>query len=726
VEAALESLSTVGDVEVTRQRHNDSLASGGDNGYRWLVTFVTPVGDRAPIVLDTQHVHSTNGDAGMAVQDGDNEVTSMGILTCGECRPGERAVGYASALLDPDARSYLIQSLTPGTAYTVTVSAVNKHGQGVRRSANGGEATTPPVVVPGLPRDVSVAVNAGSADTLLVTYTPPVSDGGALVTHYRVELDAATTTDYRDPTTTFQSPIAEVFSCPTQPTYAVWTVTTHASNATLTGGHFALRLGRGGAELETDAIPFDAPALAAEESPDATRSDSGVYCTNPGGTSNIAYCPSSRLVHSGSVQSKVQALQSLSTKGVGVSRRSLGSGAYVWSVTFLDSGDDFELSAVGTGADGTATALTGLSGRRAVSRGLSDGAVSTAKVQAGVVHGACSGAMVVPSVGGLVTGQFYYARVFAYNQKGYGSAATALRPEKPMVVPGRPTGVALEVYDASSLKVIFHPPTDDGGDAVDAYLVEYSPDPLFGDGNVGNASVVMLSAGAPYYRVLPGLTNGVDYFVRVFAHNSQGYGRAQASSPNFEHPYVEPSPPLSVSLGVTSDTMLTVGWAYPASDGGDNVTHFKVEWDTAPSFASLSSHPDKGSAVVSASTDRAYTVQYLTTYKSYYVRVSGRNSAGWGQPRTAVPASAAPALQVPGRPVSLQVQPGTHDGYLNIRFDPPRVPRHGTQCGGLNALGGAAACPTPVGGTEGAANGGAEVTSFKVEWSIDPAFSSAE
>jgi hypothetical protein len=76
--------------------------------------------------------------------------------------------------------------------------------------------------------------------------------------------------------------------------------------------------------------------------------------------------------------------------------------------------------------------------------------------------------------------------------------------------------------------------------------------------------------------------------------------------------------------------------------------------------------------------------------------------------------------------VSLVVQPGTHDGYLNVRFDPPRVPRHGIQCGGLNSGSGAAVCPTPVGGTEDGANGGAEVASYKVEWSIDPTFSSAE
>jgi hypothetical protein len=752
VEAALESLSTVGDVSVVRELHNDTATTGSDGGYRWLVTFLTPVGDRQALVLDTQYVHSTNGDAGMAVQDGDNEVDHLGIATCNGCAPGESPVKYSSALVDSDARAYLIQGLTPGTAYTVSVSALNKHGQGIRKLCNEGDKVLPPVVVPGLPRDVSVAVNYGSADNLVVTYTPPTSNGGADITHYRVELDPATTTDYRDPTTTFQSPISELFYCPSQPTYAVWTVTTTSGNAsaTLGGGHFALRLTRGGADLLTDAIPFDAPALAVEESSDETRSLSGVYCEDTA-SNNIAYCPSSRLVESGSMQSKVQALESLAGgDGVSVSRRALTQGAYVWSVTFLDAGDDFELETISIGKDGTTTELTATSngaggGGRTISLDSASG-VYTDKVQAGVVHGACSGSLVMPSVGGLVTGQYYYARVFAYNQKGYGDPQTALTPEKPMVVPGRPTGVALEVYDSSSLKVIFHPPTDDGGDAVDSYLIEYATDPTFTTG-VGNASVVMLSAGAPYYRVLPNLENGVDYFVRVLAHNSQGHGLPQASSPAFEHPHVEPSPPSEVRLGVTSDTMLTVGFEYPLHDGGDNLTHFKVEWDTAPSFSSLSSHPDKGSAVVSALSERSYTVEYLTTYKTYYVRVSGRNNAGWGQPRVAASpattvsssssaaaaalASAAggsgsgqPSLQVPGFPVSLVAQPGTHDGYLNIRFDAPRVPRHGIPCGGLP--GNPAQCPTPVGGTEDAANGGAEVSAYKVEWSIDPDFSSAE
>ncbi len=159
------------------------------------------------------------------------------------------------------------------------MSAVNRHGQGMRQFANNGLNVVPPVVVPGLPRNVKVAVDFGSNDALTVAYLPPLSDGGAKVTSYRVELDPATTTDYRDPTTTFQSPIAQTFDCPALPTHAVWAVeTSPVGNASVEGGWFALSLARGGADLVSDPIPWDAPPLAADEVPWSTRTESRVYC----------------------------------------------------------------------------------------------------------------------------------------------------------------------------------------------------------------------------------------------------------------------------------------------------------------------------------------------------------------------------------------------------------------------------------------------------------------
>lgn len=86
------------------------------------------------------------------------------------------------------------------------------------------------------------------------------------------------------------------------------------------------------------------------------------------------------------------------------------------------------------------------------------------QLKTGVVQGECSGEMVVPTDGGLVKGQAYYARVFAYSPVGFSQGQVAPDPAKPTTVPGRPTSVSIEVYDAQSLKLVFSPPADDGGD----------------------------------------------------------------------------------------------------------------------------------------------------------------------------------------------------------------------------------------------------------------------
>lgn len=78
----------------------------------------------------------------------------------------------------------------------------------------------------------------------------------------------------------------------------------------------------------------------------------------------------------------------------------------------------------------------------------------------------------VPTAGGLVKGQAYYARVFAYSPVGFSQGQVAPYPAKPTTVPGRPTSVSLEVYDAQSLKVVFSPPADDGGDTGGHFFIQ--------------------------------------------------------------------------------------------------------------------------------------------------------------------------------------------------------------------------------------------------------------
>jgi len=70
-----------------------------------------------------------------------------------------------------------ISGLTNGTLYTFTVTATNSVGTG---PASSNSNTVVPSTIPGAPTNVSVMVQA------LVTFSPPVSDGGSAITGYTV------------------------------------------------------------------------------------------------------------------------------------------------------------------------------------------------------------------------------------------------------------------------------------------------------------------------------------------------------------------------------------------------------------------------------------------------------------------------------------------------------------------------------------------------------------
>jgi len=318
----------------------------------------------------------------------------------------------------------------------------------------------------------------------------------------------------------------------------------------------------------------------------------------------------------------------------------------------------------------------------------------------------------VPQDKALSNGQYYYARVFAINEIGYSLPQISPTSQKPQVVPGAPTSVALSVFSSTQLQVTFNPPASDGGDTITQYLIEYSTNSQFN----GALSTIYtsISSGAPYFKAISGLTPGVFYFVRVSAFNSQGYGPSTLTTPSSLNPYQASDGPTNVLFYPTSDSMLTVSFGYPAYDGGDTVTGYRVEWDTAANFKSLSPAPNKGYVDLSASSYSSYTIQYLTRGQTYYVRVSAKNSAGLGTPTLATPISSIPQLEVPGKPHSIAAFSGTNPGEIKISWQYPRIPWHGIPCSGLVTA--PNDCPAPVGGSLPASTGGSPITEYEVSY----------
>merc|ERR1711988_1796895 len=203
----------------------------------------------------------------------------------------------------------------------------------------------------------------------------------------------------------------------------------------------------------------------------------------------------------------------------------------------------------------------------------------------------------------------------------------------------------------------FNPPSSDGGDDVTSYKVEYSTDAAFG--TVSEEIFTYLDGGSPFQKTISDLTAGTYYYFRVSAGNSQGYGQTTASTPSSLNPYTTADGPTNVYLRVTSASMLTVSFDAPTSNGGDTITQYRIEWDTASGFNSALSAPHKGFTDVDATLHSSHTIESLTQGTSYYVRVFAINSAGVGTSTTASPAYAAPALQVPGKPHTLSAITGS-------------------------------------------------------------------
>jgi len=339
------------------------------------------------------------------------------------------------------------------------------------------------------------------------------------------------------------------------------------------------------------------------------------------------------------------------------------------------------------------------------------------------VFTSCTGAQ---AISGLTQGTDYYIRVFAYNSVGFGPMAALAQPFHPRVAPGRPTSVSLVVVSGSSLRVIFSSPLDDGGDTVTAYRVEWSTDAAF----VGASHHdVLYLPSEPYHYNIQGLDKGTTYYVRVSAGNAQGFGEPQAPTPASEHPRELPSAPIGAVVGVTSgrsrDGKVTIQWQAPLDDGGDPVTAYKITWDTVYEMNSFESLPHKGSATVLASEDMSYTVSDLQVDRNYFFRVASVNLVG-SRP-IPMPLQATPTLQPPGKPSSVVVDNTVSCGSspcLQVRWNFPRIPHHGLFCGG----GGSDApstpkdCPVRMGRTV-EADGGANITSYIVQWSTVADFS---
>jgi len=769
---ALEQLSTIRQVSVSRTDYNGTDASDLYAGYEWKITFLADVGNLPAIYVDSYYVSSSATSVYAEVFDGDNSINEDDGRKISYAMPGETPAFYHSVIVSSDTRNFVIPNLTAGTEYFVSVAAINAYGVGpVKKPIV--PSHTPLKQKPNSPTDVSVDVDYGSASTLKVSFNAPTSNGGDDITKYRIELD-----NVQD----FSTSIYNEISCPTANLRTVYKIVASGfENDPIYSGDFKVQLKANGYTYTSDYIPYDATAKKGDEVgfttllnsftatlpfngsitldtninidellfagdriqissqlyPDqifvvnstnsstnitldsevflvegASLSSLSVYRYNGGrgtaSSSRVAcvlgsLCSLSRVKNSGSIESKLELLSEAIVKGVEVERDEFpdATNGYTWRVTFLDDAPAEPYDYVLSLAENNVLTLSGRSAN-----------IHIGLVVDGETYTTCTGTHVVPADKSLTLGEYYYARVFAYNSIGFSLPQVAPSAQKPMVVPGRPTSVVLQTMSKCSLRVKFNPPDSDGGDTITEYIVEYSVNSDFTDSE--NVTVAYVEGNGNFFKSIDGLEQGVYYFVRVFAVNSQGAGSPATSTPASMQPYEASSAPTNVLLAVTSNSMLTVSFGYPENDGGDDLISYQVDWDTSPLFNGIVSAPHRGSVTLDATSYNSYTIQYLTEGKTYYVRVYAINSADPSVQALTTPAFAKPALQIPGKPHTIIAESGSAQGSIYLMWQRPRIPWHDIPCSGT--LEAPHDCPTAIGGGLPASTGGTPIKEYLIAY----------
>lgn len=190
-------------------------------------------------------------------------------------------------------------------------------------------------------------------------------------------------------------------------------------------------------------------------------------------------------------------------------------------------------------------------------------------------------------------------------------------------------------------------------------------------------SDIATGSRGPYNYVITGLPPGVLYFARVSACNDLGCNIPTSATPaSLAAPRQKPAEPQLVQLFTASESSLRVLWGHPTSDGGDVITHYRIEWDTSPNFDSGASGASQGfemKAVANPGVSCVLTpceavIGTLERGKAHYVRVYAYNSFGYSlSAGMAMPPFGVPMTQ-PDPPVLVRVEP-TGTTNLSVEFD---------------------------------------------------------
>ena len=550
--------------------------------------------------------------------------------------------------------SHEVTGLTNGTAYTFKVTATNAVGDGTPSTSS---VAVTPATFPGAPTIGSAT--GGNAKTS-VSFTAPVSNGGATITSYKVTANPGGKSG-----TGATSPVSVTGL--DNGSYYNFTVT--ASND----------VGEGKASsISNRVLAASAPGVPTSVSATGGNGQATLSFSAPaanGGTVVTGYTVTSN--PSGGVDS------SAGKTGLSHVVTGLKNGtSYSFTVSAGNAVGNGSASAASNsvtpaGAPGAPTGVSAVRGDTVATVSFSAPAatggstITGYKVTSNPAGGVDAGAGSLTfshRVAGLVNGKAYTFTVTASNAVGTGSASAASLSVTPAAVPGAPSVVSANGGNALAT-VVFSAPTAKGGVAITGYTVASNP-----------AGGVDSSAGkTTLSHLVTGLANGIGYTFTVTAASSAGAGTASAAS-NSVTPATVPGAPIFVSA-IRGDAQAAVFFTPPASNGGAAITGYTV-----------TTIPAGGVDLNAGATLLGHTVIGLANGTAYTFTIKASNPVGTGS--ASVASSSITPAGVPGAPSSVSATKG--NAQATVVFSAP------TSTGGA-AITGYTVSSLPAGGIDGSA-----------------------
>ena len=534
--------------------------------------------------------------------------------------------------------THTISGLTNGTDYIVRVRAVNDEGESDWTSDSETPGAAP--AAPSAP-----TLTAGNGE-IGVEWTAP-DDRGNAITGYEVEWTLAADTGFENLVGS-----ADV------------TETTHAISGLTNGAEYAVRVraengvGTGGwspADTATPAGPPDAPSVL-DFTPDDGEITASWTAPNNRGSEITGYDVEWTLaadtgfdntVGSAEVTDTTHTITGLSNGTAYAVRvravNSVGTGGWSDAATvillgvpdapsglLLEPGDG-EIVASWTAPDDRGNEITGYDVEWTLATDTAFGNPVGSAAVTDTTH----------IIAGLNNGTEYAVRVRAVNDEGEGDWATA--STTPGAVPAAPDTPTLTPGDGKIAVEWLAP--DDRGSAITGYDVQYCDTSTGCDAD--EAWTDAGHTGTDASHTVSGLTNGIEYSVRVRASNEVGEGGWSVATSTPQAAATIPGAPATPVL-TAGDAEISVAWNTPDDNGGSAVTGYAVQWTLATDtgFANPIGRADV--------TGTTHSITGLMNDTGYSVRVRAMNDVGngdWSAAATAMPQAPATVPSAPATPV---------------------------------------------------------------------------